>query len=299
MKLSVEDLNGLMRTAQEAAREAGERIRSKCGEPIQVESKDQGSTLASRVVTEVDRASQDLIVGRLRETMDRYPFGMLSEESADDSSRLKADYFWCVDPLDGTLSFVRGRAGYSVSIALVSREGKAVLGVIHDPVSGDIFQALEGRGAYKNGKRIEIRESPNEGPMYWLMDQSMKSLGDFSQLTGRLEEIAEKHGCSGLRIIDSAGAALNAAWVTQHASALYFKLPKPEAGGGSYWDFAASTCLLQEWGLPATDIHGSPLNLNRPGTTFMNEHGVIYASRAELGNAVRALYLEFDGNGSV
>ncbi len=281
--------------AEVAAREAGELIRSKGGEQIQVQSKDQGSTPASRVVTEVDRASQELIVGRLQETIDRYRFGLLTEESVDDSSRLESDYFWCVDPLDGTLSFVRGETGYSVSIALVSRQGKAVVGLIHDPVADDTFQAVQGEGAFKNGARLDGPAKRDDGPLVWLMDRSMKSLRNFSLIKDRMETIAGELGCRGLRVIDSAGAALNAAWVTQHSSALYFKLPKSEPGGGSFWDFAASSCLLSEWGLPATDIHGAPFDLNRAGSTFMNEGGVIYVSRPELSGAVKELYREFGG----
>ncbi len=283
-------MNDLAGLAQAVAQEAGEFVHAKRLEEFHVQSKDQGSTPASHVVTEVDRASQDLILERLRPSMDRYDLGLLAEESEDNSSRLERDYFWCVDPLDGTLSFVKGHSGYSVSIALVRRDGMAVIGAIFDPVSGDLFHAQDGKGAFNNGLSIESLTRSPEDPLCWIMDRSMQSLPNYQELRERMEAIAGESGCRGLRIIDFAGAALNAAWVTQHASAVYFKLPKLEPGGGSYWDFAASSCLLQEWGQAATDIHGSPLRLNQPGSTFMNEHGVIYSSRSELTRAVRALH---------
>ena len=54
----------------------------------------------------------------------KYDFGILTEETPDNGSRLVKDYFWCVDPLDGTLPFTEGTPGYSVSIALVSKSGR-------------------------------------------------------------------------------------------------------------------------------------------------------------------------------
>ena len=121
------------------------------------------------------------------------------------------------------------------------------------------------------------------------MDRSMKDLESFPSIFSAMERIADESGCAGLSTIDHAGAALNGAWVTQRSPAVYFKLPKASKGGGSLWDFAASACFLAEWGRPATDIFGSPLDLNKKGSTFMNDCGVMYSSDADLGKAVRDL----------
>jgi fructose-1,6-bisphosphatase/inositol monophosphatase family enzyme len=56
------------------------------------------------------------------------------------------------------------------------------------------------------------------------------------------------------------------------------KLPKKENGGGSIWDFAATACIYQELGLPATNFEGGRLDLNRKDSTFMNKEGVFYAN---------------------
>ncbi|MGB0581090.1 MAG: inositol monophosphatase, partial [Limisphaerales bacterium] len=76
---------------------------------------------------------------------------------------------------------------------------------------------------------------------------------------------------------------------------IYFKVPKPAKGGGSLWDFAATACVLEEWGTPASDVFGRPLDLNRAGSTFMNERGVIYASDNELREAVQQIYRQYVG----
>ena len=289
MSFSDSDLKKLFVTAMTAAARAGAHIESEVGEYREVQSKQGGgNTLASQVVTEVDLESQRLIMESLSASVADYGLGVLTEESEDDASRHRAEAFWCVDPLDGTLPFVEGTPGYSVSIALVSRQGQPLIGVVRDPSKDQTFHALKGRGAFLNGEPLAVdRASPNEGKLTWIMDRSMKGLNNYPEITRAMNELAVQFGCGdGLSLIDHAGAALNGCWVTQHAPAVYFKLPKPERGGGSLWDFAASACVLQELGIAATDIFGEALDLNPEASTFMNERGVLYASSVELRLAV-------------
>ncbi len=292
MNFSDCDLKKLFAVAMAAAARAGGQIQSEMGEHREVQKKQGGGdTLASQVVTEVDLASQRLILDTLADSIAEYGLGVLTEESEDDSSRHERDAFWCIDPLDGTLPFVEGNPGYSVSIALLSRQGEPLIGVVRDPSKAQTFHAIEGLGAFFNGDPIEKHQAPNDdGKLTWLIDRSMKSRKNFPELNDVMEQIAAEIGCEdGLRMIDHAGAALNGCWVTQYAPAVYFKLPKTERGGGSVWDFAASACVMQEFGIAATDIHGEALNLNPEGSTFMNERGVLYASDPELRQRVQAL----------
>ena len=132
MKLTSTDLDELVDLALLAAKEAGEMVATT--RPEKVEHKAEGASLASAVVTEIDRRSEDIILDILRPTLERYELGLLTEEQVDDGSRLTADYFWSIDPLDGTLPFIEGIPGYSISIALVRRDGTPTLGVVYDPV---------------------------------------------------------------------------------------------------------------------------------------------------------------------
>jgi fructose-1,6-bisphosphatase/inositol monophosphatase family enzyme len=109
MQLSTSDLSELADLAILAATEAGQMIAQ--SRPLEVAHKDgqhlaEGASLASQVVTEIDRCSEDIILGILAPTLERFEPGMLTEEQDDDGSRLTADYFWCIDPLDGTLPFI-------------------------------------------------------------------------------------------------------------------------------------------------------------------------------------------------
>ncbi|MGJ8644306.1 MAG: 3'(2'),5'-bisphosphate nucleotidase CysQ family protein [Luteolibacter sp.] len=289
MHLTPDQLTELESLAIQAATRAGEMIQSKAREDHQVLEKKGGSSLASQVVTAVDLESERIILDTLRETFSRFDLGLLTEESPDDFSRHRHDHFWCIDPLDGTLAFSKGSPGYSVSIALVARDGTPRIGVIFDPVTATLYHAVHEKGARKNGKPWEIPPPLPGAALTLMIDNSFTSQASDPTFRNKLGDIATKSGCHGTRIIDNAGAVLNACRVVEQAPSLYFKFPKPKPGGGSLWDFAATTCLFNELGLPATDIHGKPLTLNPKGETFMNRRGVIFASHAVLASAVADL----------
>ena len=93
-----------------------------------------------------------------------------------------------------------------------------------------------------------------------------------------LKENVEKLNLQGVKEMAGAGSVLNGIHVLKNGPALMLKLPKKEKGGGSVWDFAATACIYQELGLPATNYEGGRLDLNRKDGTFMNHEGVFYAN---------------------
>ena len=237
------------------------------------------------MVTAIDYESQQMILERLREPMTQYDLGYLTEEATDNGSRFTKDYFWCIDPLDGTLAFTEQRPGYSVSIALVARAGRPVIGVVHDPVTDEVFTAMAGEGhdfpAKKEDKGIK--------QLFCYFDESMKNHPKYADVLKGLEAIVVEVGLPGLELRYGNGSVLNACQVAQHEQAIYFKLPKPNTGGGSTWDFAATACLFAELGNDATDTYGEPLQFNDRETTFMNRRGVVYSSNPTLQQHVLAL----------
>lgn len=289
MQLIPDQLRELESLAMEAAKRAGETIQSRAQSEVEVLQKEGGSSLASQVVTEVDLESQELILETLEESLTRYQLGLLTEESPDDASRHACDHFWCIDPLDGTLAFTRGAPGYSVSIALVARNGTPCIGVVYDPSTATLYHAVAGQGAHRNGDPWEVAARPAASPLTLLIDHSFIAQAKEPDFQQQLEAIATRMGCERTRIIDHQGAVLNACGVVQQAPALYFKFPKPDPGGGSLWDFAATACLFQELGLPVSDIHGQALDLNPQGGTFMNQRGVLYASDRRVAAAIDAI----------
>ena len=284
MPLSSGDLRTLSECAIEAALEAGRLIASRSGETLEVRQKEGGDSLASKVVTEVDLLSDAIISERLRPGCDQYDIALLTEEGGDDLRRLESETFWCVDPLDGTLDFIESTPGYSVSIALVARSGIPLIGVVYDPLSQTLYSAIKGEGACLNGKRWRLDSSSSVAgkPLTLVCDRSLVERSDYRQVTRQIESMADRLGLSGLRTLHKGGAVLNACRVLENRPACYFKFPKPEEGGGSLWDFAATACLFNELGAIATDFYGGPLELNRAESTFMNHRGVMFATDHEL-----------------
>ncbi len=295
MKLSGSDIAKLLELAREAAGQAARHIAREAGKHREVMKKQGGVNLAAQVVTEVDFEAERLILEVLKDSMEKYELGLLTEEHQDDGSRHEKDYFWCIDPLDGTLPFVENVAGYSVSIALVNSAGNPELGVVFDPVELGIHYGMRGGGAFRNRDTLSVDTRHRDRQLTLITDRSFSKQRNYYRLIERLNEMTKELGMTGLKTLNQGGAAMNALWIVQNSPAVYFKFPKAEEGGGSIWDFAATACLFSELdGAVVSDIHGEALQLNRmEKSTFMNRDGILYASNRELAGAVRKLYREF------
>jgi fructose-1,6-bisphosphatase/inositol monophosphatase family enzyme len=278
------DLDQLLTTALRAAESAGQMIaRSR---PKRVERKAGGESLASQVLTDIDEQSQQIILDTLSPTLERFDLALLTEEREDDGSRFEKEFFWCVDPLDGTLPFIDNIPGYAVSIALVSRNGTPQIGVIYDPVEHNSYHAIRGKGIYLNGKPWRAPQRSQDA-LRLIADRSLKDHPQFSDIVIKLEQTATELGLpNGVETNLTGGAAMNAIWVLENPPACYFKPPKTGKGGGSLWDYAATACLFTEAGAIATDFSGEPLDLNRADSTFMNHRGILYATDADLAHRI-------------
>ena len=285
------DLRELTKQAIQAAHEAGHLIRSCRDRQVDVIHKDAGSTLASQVVTEIDHQAQDAILQILLPTCDALDIALLAEEGEDDGRRLESDYFWCIDPLDGTLPFIQGQPGYSVSIGLVARDGTPQIGVVYDPVHDVLYQATRGQGLKRNNEPWVPGSSGQE--LTFTYDRSLVEYPFFGDILQQLEAYAYLIGRDGLVAIQYGGAVMNACYALEQSPACHFKFPKPENGGGSLWDYAATACLYQEAGAIASDVLGNPLDLNRSGCTFMNHRGALYATDEPLAQRVREIIAAF------
>jgi 3'(2'), 5'-bisphosphate nucleotidase/myo-inositol-1(or 4)-monophosphatase len=299
MKLSSSNFFLLSQCAISAAYQAGQIISNYSDRSVTVKKKQGGNTLASQVVTEVDHLSQDCILQTLLPTCEMFDLALLSEEIPDNRERLEKDYFWCIDPLDGTLPFIQSTPGYSVSIALVARDGNPIIGIIYDiigiiydPVEKTLYQAIKGGGAYRNSRPFTLKSTSaiSEQALTWVADQSFEQHPLFSTVMMELENIANQIGYAGLTTLLQGGAAMNACWVLEKQPACYFKFPKSQPGGGSLWDFAATACIFQEAGALVSDINGNTLELNRHDSTFMNHQGALYSSHAVLAEKIIKLY---------
>jgi fructose-1,6-bisphosphatase/inositol monophosphatase family enzyme len=274
----VKDLNleKLTEIAVYAAKKAGGVITDFSKQEIEVEHKDGGHTYASQVVTEVDLKAQDAILGTLNPSLNEYDFALLTEESEDDLSRFEKEYFWCIDPLDGTLPFTRKEPGYSVSIALVSQDGSPQIGVVYDPVDDILWQATKGLGVKRNDRPWKMQ--PRGEELVFTYDRSFEDHPNRLRVLKELEKYAGSVGLQGFVATQYGGAVINACHALESTPGCHFKFAKPEEGGGSIWDYAATACLFEQAGAFVSDVHGEPLDLNRPDSTFMNHRGAVYAT---------------------
>ncbi len=286
MKLEPGDLDDLANLAISAATEAGQMIAQ--SRPQEVQHKAGSANLASQVVTEIDRRSEDIILETLRPTLKRFELGLLTEEQDDNQSRLTSDYFWCIDPLDGTLPFIEGVPGYAVSIALVGRDGTPRIGVIYDPIEPAVLHAVKGTGAFRNGQPWQAEAQAGAEMLSVFADRSFLTMDGHDDVFNALDKIAIDLGLAGMQVHTISGAVMNVCSLLANPPACYFKFPKP-TGGGSLWDFAATACLAKELGAVATDIHGDPLDLNRQDSTFMNHRGVLFATNDVLARRIQTL----------
>ena len=280
------DLEKLCKEAIEASIEAGELIQSQVDQSYGQQEKQGGHSKASQVVTEIDFKAQAIILKHLAPSMAQHDLGLLTEEAADDESRLIKDYFWCIDPLDGTLPYTEQRPGYAVSIALISKFGDPVIGVVYVPDEDLCYSAIKGQGLYLNGESFLPKPSADIS-LHVYMDRSMQGESYFNDLGIYLNHWADSENYEEVVYHFGYGAVRNALSVFAHRHSCYFKFPKAKKGGGSIWDFAATRLIFEELNFPVSNYKGDKLHLNSRETTFMHLQGVVYASNRELANHLK------------
>ncbi|RED97897.1 inositol monophosphatase family protein [Marinoscillum furvescens] len=281
MTLTEPELQHLCQVAISAAEKAGNYIQSQFDQHYEKQRKTGGDSLASQVVTAVDIEAQDITLDHLNPTRDTYDLGLLTEELADDHSRLTKEYFWCIDPMDGTLPFTERRTGYAVSIALISKAGDPVVGVVMVPDLGLCYHAIKGSGVFCNGDELDKPQSDDK-TLHFFMDQSFLAEPYFKDVQEKVSASAQKLGLQGVKYIHDFGGVRNALGVLQSKHGCYVKYPKKRKGCGSIWDYAATRLMGEELGCVVSNAQGERLHLNNENTTFMNTTGILYATDPAL-----------------
>jgi myo-inositol-1(or 4)-monophosphatase len=239
------------------AKEAGCFIR---GELERVTSEHIEVKEKHSLVTYVDKETEKMIVTQLKEIFPEAAF--LTEEGTTEQLTGK-EYTWVIDPLDGTTNFLQHIPVFCVSIALV-KNGRPILGAIYDPMQNESFYAWKGGGAWMNGKRIQVSQTP-------LLSDAVIATGfpyarkNISSLIVLLRLILEE--ARGLRRLGS--AALDLAYTAcGRFDGYYEALINP-------WDVAAGILLVEEAGGLVTDMDGQLNPLYSPhilaGNPFIHE----------------------------
>lgn len=246
--------------AVEAARKAGALLKENIGRLNRVEFKG-----AIDLVTEVDRASEDLIIGEIRKAFPAH--GILAEESPEVVGESPCK--WIVDPLDGTTNYSHAFPFFCVSIGF-EEAGEAAFGVVYDPMLDELFTAEPGHGAFLNGKRIAVsgtdaleRSLLATGFPYDLRSTKENNLDHFSAFTLKAQAI-RRAGSAALDLCYTACGRFDGYWE--------MKL-RP-------WDVAAGALILTEAGGKVTDFGGGPFSIY--GKECLASNGLIHGAMARV-----------------
>ena len=206
-------------------------------------------------ITQADNVSNELITNRLKENYPDIP--VLSEEGQKNMPA-NAEYCWIVDPLDGTKEFIGKNGEFTVNIALVQNQ-RPVLGVIAVPVTGVIFFASKGNGAYKQegGVITAIHVSNKTSELIWV--------GSKSHSTEKEANVINQKG-SLIKTMIQAGSSLKGAMVAEGTADIYYRF-----GPTCEWDTCAMHCIVEEAKGIFRQMDGSELLYNRKN--HLNEKG--------------------------
>lgn len=245
----------MLEKAVEIAREAGALVVNYYERRIGFESKGEFD-----LVTEADRASEKLIVERLRAHFPSH--GIVAEEGGGHESA--SEYIWYVDPLDGTTNFTHSFPMFNVTMAL-ARSGEIELGLIFDPVRNELFTAERGGGAYLNHRRIHV--------------SGVKRLNDSLSSTGfpsrKRRHNANIHfyyqlAMSSHGVRRTGSAAIDLAYVACGRLDFFWEF------GLKPWDIAAGSLIVQEAGGRVSDLHGNAHSVTK-SESVLADNGLLHA----------------------
>ena len=216
------NLDNLFKLAKDAANQAGTFLNNNKNVTKQIIT-DEGRDIKLAL----DRKTEELINNILKKS----DIPIMGEEL---SSNISSDYFWVVDPIDGTANYFRGLDQCCVSIGLIKND-EALLGVIYNFNTNEMFAALKGKGAFLNDKKIKVSN---------ISEKKKASLTTGFHASESIESSLEfLEGLQGWKKIRMFGsAALSCAYIASGRCDAYVEK------GVYLWDFAAGICLVKEAG---------------------------------------------------
>jgi myo-inositol-1(or 4)-monophosphatase len=236
-------LASFLETSADIAREAGTLIANYLERHIGFELKGDFD-----LVTEADRASEKLIVERLKSNFPSH--AIVAEEGGGQEG--SSEYRWYVDPLDGTTNFAHGFPAFNVTMGL-ERAGELIAGVVFDPIRNEMFTAERGAGAFLNQHRIQVSKVPD-------IESSLVATGFPSR---KRHENVNVHFYYQLAMLShgvrrAGSAALDLSYVACGRLDAFWEF------GLNPWDIAAGVLLIREAGGTCSDMRGNPLKLRGP-----------------------------------
>jgi myo-inositol-1(or 4)-monophosphatase len=243
----------------EIAREAGALLATYFERRIGFELKGEHD-----LVTEADRASEQLVIDRLRSHFPSH--SIIAEEGGGHTG--SSEYCWYVDPLDGTTNFAHGFPMFNVTMAL-EQAGELIAGVVFDPTRNEMFSAERGSGAYLNNRRIRVSKVAR-------IEDTLVATGFPSR---KRHENVNVHFYYQLAMVThgvrrAGSAALDLAYVASGRLDGFWEF------GLKPWDMAAGSLLVTEAGGKCSDMTGGPVKLRGPH--LLADNGLVHQQILDL-----------------
>jgi myo-inositol-1(or 4)-monophosphatase len=148
------DLDKALEIAIKIAEKAGDFVVENHGTDLDIKTKKTENDL----VTEIDKESQRIIISAIKEEFPEH--GFIGEEASEENKPSDSPYEWIIDPIDGTINFVRAREDFGILIALQENK-ELIVGVMYLPLLNQMFTAVKDGGAFLNGNPIKLRNTKN------------------------------------------------------------------------------------------------------------------------------------------
>lgn len=222
------------------------------------------------VVTEYDRRVQQFLEKRMLEALPEAHFFC---EELGEREDLSSEHIFVIDPIDGTMNFVRGFNHSCISMAYAHR-GEFCVACVYNPYVDEMFTAVKGQGAYLNEKRLLIDDRP--------LSDSIVCFGTspyYEELWDRTFAITKESFKAALDVRREGSAELDICSVAAGRAGIFFELRL------SMWDYAAGALILSEAGGRCCTIEGQELPYN--GSTSSVAAGSPAALEEFLGIAGR------------
>jgi myo-inositol-1(or 4)-monophosphatase len=236
------DMHQYLEVARDAALKAGRLLKENINGRREVSYKGE-----INLVTEMDRLSEKIVVEMLLGAFPHH--GILAEEGARIENG--SGFLWIIDPLDGTTNYAHGYPSFSVSIGL-QRDGELAAGVVFDPMRDELFSAVQGGGAFLNGRPLSVSHNDTlirsllaTGFPYDRTTSRENNLDYFNALIMASQEV-RRSGSASLDLCSVAAGRLDGYWE--------LKL--------SPWDVAAGALIVREAGGTISDFSGVRFNIH-------------------------------------
>ena len=221
-KINIKDIKKI-------ARLAGNEIMEIYQKNFHIEYKDDKSPL-----TQADTKSNEIICNALMNLYPKIP--ILSEENKiiDFEERQGWEYYWCIDPIDGTKEFIKKNGEFTVNIALI-HNNSPILGVVYAPALGDMYYAKQGEGAFKNNDKLPLKININK-------EEKMYVVASKSHLSIETQEFIDSLNTKKIEQV-SKGSSLKLCMVAEGLADIY-----PRLAPTMEWDTAAADAIVRESG---------------------------------------------------